>query len=117
MSGCRLRRYTQQTNRGNSQPATHDRGPLDIARPAIFAEHLKFEGQEDRPRVHQHYSREQLVGKDVLHKSRHATNRQTGKEKVICLPKVKSVRKQAVAANVAGPASRSSRSIGRSQPR
>ncbi len=31
--------------------------------------------------------RERLVGKDLLHKSRQATDRQTGKKKVIYLPK------------------------------
>jgi hypothetical protein len=37
-------------------------------------------------RVRQHYGREKLVGKDVLHKTRQVVDRQTGKKKVIQVP-------------------------------
>ena len=33
-------------SQGDSQPATYNRGPFDIATLAIFPEYLEFEGQE-----------------------------------------------------------------------
>jgi hypothetical protein len=61
---------------------------LDARIEKTLAEH-KVGGKQtwSDSRVRQHYARERLVGKDVLHKSRQATDRQTGKKKVIYLPK------------------------------
>jgi hypothetical protein len=37
---------TPEKSRGDSQPATYNRGPFDIATLAILPEYLEFEGQE-----------------------------------------------------------------------
>lgn len=43
--------------------------------------------------MRQHYGREKLVGKDVLHKTRQIVDRQTGKKKVIHLPESEWIRR------------------------
>jgi DNA invertase Pin-like site-specific DNA recombinase len=74
------------TRRGAEMIAYEGKSAIDVAR--LFNEH-KVGGKQtwSDSRVRQHYARERLVGKDVLHKSRQATDRQTGKKKVIYLPK------------------------------
>ncbi|MEI6239522.1 MAG: recombinase family protein [Planctomycetia bacterium] len=65
--------------------AYEGKSAIDIAR--LFNEH-KVGGKKtwSDGRVRQHYGREKLVGKDVLHKTRQVIDRQTGKKKVIQLP-------------------------------
>jgi len=74
------------TRRGAEMIAYEGKSAIDVAR--LFNEH-KVGGKQtwSDSRVRQHYARERLVGKDVMHKSRQATDRQTGKKKVIYLPK------------------------------
>jgi site-specific DNA recombinase len=74
------------TRRGAEMIAYEGKSAIDVAR--LFNEH-KVGGKQtwSDSRVRQHYARERLVGKDVLHKSRQTTDRQTGKKKVIYLPK------------------------------
>ena len=74
------------TRRGAEMIAYEGKSAIDVAR--LFNEH-KVGGKQtwSDSRVRQHYARERLVGNDVLHKSRQATDRQTGKKKVIYLPK------------------------------
>jgi DNA invertase Pin-like site-specific DNA recombinase/transcription initiation factor TFIIIB Brf1 subunit/transcription initiation factor TFIIB len=74
------------TRRGAAMIAYEGKSAIDVAR--LFNER-KVGGKQtwSDSRVRQHYARERLVGKDVLHKSRQATDRQTGKKKVIYLPK------------------------------
>jgi hypothetical protein len=74
------------TKRGAEMIAYEGKSATDVAR--LFNEH-KVGGKQtwSDGRVRQHYGREKLVGKDVRHKSRQVTDRQTGKKKVISLPK------------------------------
>jgi DNA invertase Pin-like site-specific DNA recombinase len=74
------------TRRGAEMIAHEGKSAIDVAR--LFNEH-KVGGKQtwSDSRVRQHYARERLIGKDVLHKSRQTTDRQTGKKKVIYLPK------------------------------
>jgi site-specific DNA recombinase len=73
------------TRRGAELIAYGGKSAIDIAR--LFNEH-KVGGKQtwSDGRVRQHYGREKLVGKDVLHKTRQVIDRQTGKKKVIQLP-------------------------------
>jgi DNA invertase Pin-like site-specific DNA recombinase len=73
------------TRRGAELIAYEGKSAIDIAR--LFNEH-KVGGKQtwSDGRVRQHYGREKLVGKDVLHKTRQVLDRQTGKKKVIQLP-------------------------------
>lgn len=74
------------TKQGAEMIAYEGKSATDVAR--LFNEH-KVGGKQTWSdcRVRQHYGREELVGKDVRHKSRQVTDRQTGKKKVISLPK------------------------------
>jgi site-specific DNA recombinase len=74
------------TRRGAEMIAYEGKSAIDVAR--LFNEH-KVGGKQtwSDSRVRQHYGREKLVGKDVRHKSKQVTDRQTGKKKVIHLPK------------------------------
>ena len=74
------------TKQGAEKIAYEGKSATDVAR--LFNEH-KVGGKQtwSDGRVRQHYGREKLVGKDVRHKSRQVTDRQTGKKKVISLPK------------------------------
>jgi hypothetical protein len=73
------------TRRGAEMIASEGKSAVDVAR--LFNEH-KVGGKQTWSdcRVRQHYGREKLVGKDVLHKTRQVVDRQTGKKKVIKLP-------------------------------
>jgi DNA invertase Pin-like site-specific DNA recombinase/transcription initiation factor TFIIIB Brf1 subunit/transcription initiation factor TFIIB len=73
------------TRRGAAMIAYEGKSAIDVAR--LFNEH-KVGGKQTWSdcRVRQHYGREKLVGKDVLHKTRQVVDRQTGKKKVIHLP-------------------------------
>ena len=73
------------TRRGAEMIAYEGKSAIDVAR--LFNEH-KVGGKQtwSDGRVRQHYGREKLVGKDVRHKSKQVTDRQTGKKKVIHLP-------------------------------
>jgi len=73
------------TRRGAEMIAYEGKSASDVAR--IFNEH-QVGGQQTWTdgRVRQHYRREKLVGKDVFHKTRQVTDRETGKKKVIHLP-------------------------------
>jgi site-specific DNA recombinase len=73
------------TRRGAEMIAYEGKSAIDVAR--LFNEH-KVGGKQtwSDGRVRQHYGREKLVGKDVRHKSKQVTDRQTGKKKVIQLP-------------------------------
>jgi len=74
------------TRRGAEMIAYEGKSAVDVAR--LFNEH-KVGGKQtwSDGRVRQQYARERLVDKDVLHKSRQVTDRQTGKKKIIYLPK------------------------------
>jgi len=73
------------TRRGAELIAYEGKSAIDITR--LFNEH-KVGGKQtwSDGRVRQHYGREKLVGKDVLHKTRQVIDRQTGKKKVVQLP-------------------------------
>ncbi|MEI8228628.1 MAG: recombinase family protein [Planctomycetota bacterium] len=73
------------TRRGAEMIAYEGKSAIDVAR--LFNEQ-KVGGKQtwSDSRVRQHYGREKLVGKDVRHKSKQVTDRQTGKKKVIHLP-------------------------------
>ncbi|MEX1076697.1 MAG: recombinase family protein [Pirellulales bacterium] len=73
------------TRRGAGMIAYEGKSAIDVAR--LFNEH-KVGGKQtwSDGRVRQHYGREKLVGKDVFHKTKQVTDRQTGKKKVIRLP-------------------------------
>jgi hypothetical protein len=66
--------------------AYEGKSAIDVAR--LFNEH-KVGGKQTWSdcRVRQHYGREKLVGKDVLHKTKQVVDRHTGKKKIIHLPK------------------------------
>ena len=74
------------TRRGAEMIAYEGKSAIDVAR--LFNEH-KVGGKQTWSdcRVRQHYGREKLVGKDVLHKTKQVVDRHTGKKKVIHLPK------------------------------
>ena len=74
------------TRRGAEMIAYEGNSAIDVAR--LFNEH-KVGGKQTWSdcRVRQHYGREKLVGKDVLHKTKQVVDRHTGKKKVIHLPK------------------------------
>ena len=73
------------TQRGAEMIAYEGKSAIDVAR--LFNEH-KVGGKQTWSdcRVRQHYGREKLVGKDVFHKTKQVTDRQTGKKKVVHLP-------------------------------
>jgi site-specific DNA recombinase len=73
------------TRRGAEKIAYEGKSAIDVAR--LFNEH-KVGGKQtwSDGRVRQHYGREKLVGKDVLHKTKQVVDRHTGKKKVIRLP-------------------------------
>jgi len=73
------------TRRGAEMIAYEGKSAIDVAR--LFNEQ-KVGGKQtwSDGRVRQHYGRGKLVGKDVRHKSKQVTDRQTGKKKVIHLP-------------------------------
>lgn len=73
------------TRRGAEMIAYEGKSAIEVAR--LFNEH-KVGGKQtwSDGRVRQHYGREKLVGKDVLHKTKQVIDRQTGKKKVIQLP-------------------------------
>jgi len=74
------------TRRGAEMIACEGKSAIDVAR--LFNEH-KVGGKQTWSdcRVRQHYGREKLVGKDVLHKTKQVVDRHTGKKKIIHLPK------------------------------
>ena len=74
------------TRRGAEMIAYEGKSAIDVAR--LFNAH-KVGGKQTWSdcRVRQHYGREKLVGKDVLHKTKQVVDRHTGKKKVIHLPK------------------------------
>jgi site-specific DNA recombinase len=73
------------TRHGAEMIAYGGKSAIDVAR--LFNEH-KVGGKQtwSDGRVRQHYGREKLVGKDVLHKTKQVVDRHTGKKKVIRLP-------------------------------
>jgi len=73
------------TQRGAEMIAYEGKSAIDVAR--LFNER-KVGGKQTWSdcRVRQHYGREKLVGKDVFHKTKQVTDRQTGKKKVVHLP-------------------------------
>jgi DNA invertase Pin-like site-specific DNA recombinase len=73
------------TRRGAEMIAYEGKSVLDVAR--LFNEH-KVGGKAtwSHGRVRKHFARERLVGKEVFHKTKQVTNRQTGKVTVIQLP-------------------------------
>ncbi len=73
------------TRRGAEMIAYEGKSVLDVAR--LFNEH-NVGGQPtwSHGRVRKHYAREKLIGKEVLHKTKQVTDRQTGKVKVIHRP-------------------------------
>jgi site-specific DNA recombinase len=73
------------TRRGAEMIAYEGKSAIDVAR--LFNEH-KVGGKQtwSDSRVRQHYGREKLVGKDVLHKTKQVIDRQTGKKKIVKLP-------------------------------
>ena len=73
------------TRRGAEMIAYEGKSAIEVAR--LFNEH-KVGGKQTWSdcRVRQHYGREKLVGKDVLHKTKQVIDRHTGKKKVIHLP-------------------------------
>ena len=73
------------TRRDAEMIAHAGKSAIDVAR--LFNEH-KVGGKQtwSDSRVRRHYGREKLVGKDVLHKTKQVTDRQTGKKMVIHLP-------------------------------
>jgi len=73
------------TRRAAVMIAHEGKSAMNVAR--LFNEHTVGGKQTwTDGRVRQHYGRERLVGKDVLHKTKQVLNRQTGKKKVVHLP-------------------------------
>jgi hypothetical protein len=73
------------TRRGAEMIAYEGQSAIDVAR--LFNEH---EGGCEQTwsdgRARQHYSRPRLVGKDILHMTKHVVNRNTGKKRTVRLP-------------------------------
>jgi site-specific DNA recombinase len=71
--------------RGAEMIAHEGKSAIDVAR--LFNEQ-KVGGKQTwtDSRIRQHYRREKLVGKDIFHKTKQVTDRETGTKKVIHLP-------------------------------
>lgn len=73
------------TRRGAQMIAYEGKSAIDVAR-LFNAQKVGGKQTWTDGRIRQHYRREKLVGKDVFHKTKQVTDRETGKKKVIQLP-------------------------------
>ena len=73
------------TRRGAQLIAYEGKSAIDVAR-VFNAQKVGGKQTWTDSRIRQHYRREKLVGKDVFHKTKQVTDRETGKKKVIQLP-------------------------------